>query len=263
MSRTISLLFVFVAAILLPASSFAVYLGQTTEDVRTELGAPNGMRTSSTREIWVYSGDITLEFEKGQLVRAKGLVFEEIAEADTVSEIVEQEPVAPVEAESLEVEPVIEASSGEQETTDLAQTIDDYQHLEERAMAEFGMEPVPQSSSFLRTALTWTIPVFLQFFFLVIAFKIVGAEAMKGALLLIAVVDLGVTEGVRFFFLDFLEFPITFHADLLASVIVMLALITKLTHAKQLATAIKVVIVSKVAAMIAFWIIALFVLHRL
>jgi len=124
-------------------------------------------------------------------------------------------------------------------------------------------ESVPEKPDWMTGILGWVVPVAIQFVFLVIAFKWVGAEAMKGALLVIAVVDKAVNDGVQWFFLSFLEFPTTLHADTLASIIVMLAMVTTMTHAKRLPTAIQVVVASKVAALVAGYLILLFVLHQM
>jgi len=111
--------------------------------------------------------------------------------------------------------------------------------------------------------LGWLIPVFVIFIFLLIAFKWVGAEADKGALFLIAMADRLVTSGVQSFFFDILTFPTTFHADTLAAFIVVLVLVTKLTHARSLPTAIKVVVTAKVAALVVSYLLAMFFLFNL
>ena len=275
MARRIPLLNLALSFLLMPVLANAVGFGDTPDAVEAELGPPNGKRSTAGGEIWVYSGDITIEFEQGQLVRAKGLVMEDGAVQERQAIVRESAPL-PAEEVAPEPEIIPEAApepepmpepvvSEEEQLVEALPDIEDAralaQQLEEELSSDF--EDIPQGSSVLATVLDWTIPIFLTFIFLVIAFKWVGAEAMKGALLVIAIVDRLVVVGIQAVFQSVLEFPTTFHADTLVSVFVMLALITKLTHAKQLPTAIKVVIASKVAGWIAFWLLAMFVLGSL
>jgi hypothetical protein len=256
--------------LVVPVCAHALQQGQTPEQVLEELGPPNGKRTLSTGEVWVYSGDITLEFENGQLIRSKGL--------DLMPAPVDVPPPAPVPvpapvpapAPAMEADRAPVEDSGTAET-DLPEVDADEELLEmaenfsdpEQAMEELGWEEPSQSSSTLETILGWTVPVFFQWIFLLIAFKVVGVEAMAVALLVIAIVDRLVILGVQWVFFNLLEFPTTFMADTLLSFIVMLGMVTTLTHAKQLPTAIKVVVASKVAALIAGYVFVLLVLHNL
>ncbi|MFO7726027.1 MAG: hypothetical protein R6V45_10795, partial [Oceanipulchritudo sp.] len=89
------------------------------------------------------------------------------------------------------------------------------------------------------------------------------AEADKGVLFLIAMAGRLVAFGVQGIFFDLLAFPTAFHADTLASFMVVLVLVTKLTHARSLPTAIKVVVAAKVAALIAFYLLEMFFLFNL
>jgi hypothetical protein len=254
--------------LLVPVLAQALQQGQTAEEVLAELGPPNGKRTLSTGEIWVYSGDITLEFRDGELIRAKGL---DLFPAPVVAPQPAPTPApVPVPAPTPEtVNPSApESADGVAEG---AQVDEDQALLEmaegfsdpERLMEETGWDEPSQSSGMLSTILGWTVPTFLQWIFLLIAFKWVGAEAMSLTLLLIAIVDRLVTLGVRWVFISVLEFPTAFQADVLLSFIVMLGMVTTLTHAKQLPTAIKVVVASKVAALIAAYVFVLIVLHNL
>jgi hypothetical protein len=256
--------------LVVPVCAHALQQGQTPEQVLEELGPPNGKRTLSTGEVWVYSGDITLEFENGQLIRSKGL--------DLMPAPVDVPPPAPVPvpapvpapAAAMEADRAPAESSAAAEA-DLPEVDADEELLEmaenfsdpEQAMEELGWEEPSQSSSTLETILGWTVPVFFQWIFLLIAFKVVGVEAMAVALLVIAIVDRLVILGVQWVFFNLLEFPTTFMADTLLSFIVMLGMVTTLTHAKQLPTAIKVVVASKVAALIAGYVFVLLVLHNL
>lgn len=230
----------------LPLMLNALHEGQSKEEVRTELGSPNGMRTLANGEIWVYSGDITLEFSGDRLVRAKGLALSPAPEG-TYSEAEES-----IAGEDLVVPDPDPEPPGPGESPE-ADAISD----------EDALDAAEKGGGALGDALAYVVPVFLQFIFLIIAFRIVGAEASKMALLFIAVADRFVTMGVRWFFLGLLEFPTTFHADTLASFIVMLMMVTTLTHAKRLPTAIKVVIISKVAGLVAAYFVFLFILHNL
>jgi hypothetical protein len=253
-----------------PLLSQALHQGQTPEEVLAELGAPNGKRTLSTGEIWVYSGDITLEFKDGVLIRSKGL---DLVPAPTPAPPPLPTPnPPPVPAPELDgrtaadsagpsadVEAEPDDGDTDQELLKMAENFSD----PERAMEEIGWEEPAQSSGVLATVLGWTVPTFLQWIFLLIAFKWVGAEAGKMTLLLIAIVDRLVILGTRWVFIGLLEFPTTFMADSLLSFIVMLGMVTTLTHARQLPTAIKVVVASKVAALIAAYVFVLVVLHNL
>lgn len=261
---------------MLPVWVHALQQGQTPEDVLQELGPPNGKRSLSTGELWVYSGDITLEFVDGELVRSKGL--------DLMPASVEAVPPAPMpvpapvpspapttETDTVpaqEPTPAPETAAGQEEAGEVdsdEELLEVAKNLSnpEKAMEEMGWEEPSQSSGTLESILGWTIPLLFQWIFLLIAFKWVGAEAMKVTLLVIAVVDRLVILGVRWVFIDLLEFPTTFMADTLLSFIVMLGMITTLTHAKQLPTAIKVVVASKVAALVAAYAFVLLVLHNL
>lgn len=250
--------------LLLPVVSQGLYQGQSTGEVLEELGPPNGKRTLSAREIWVYSGDITLEFVNGELVRSKGLdlmpppvAVEEPAPLPVPAPVPSPGPVT--EAEPIQEDTPAETVDSDEELVEMAENLSNPEQL----MEETGWEEPSTTSSLMESLLAWTVPTFLQWIFLLIAFKWVGAEAMKFVLLIIAIMDRLVIAGVRWFFLDLLDFPTTFHADFLLSFIVMLGLITSMTHAKQLPTAIKVVVASKVAAFIAGYVFVLFILHNL
>lgn len=118
-----------------------------------------------------------------------------------------------------------------------------------------------EDDPFFRGILTGLFtPILLQAIFLAIAFKWVGAESTHMAIFLIATVDRFVMVSVQWFFADFLEFGMSFSAEHLVSVIVMLGMVTKLTHAKSLPTAIKVVVASKVATMVAAYLLIMAVL---
>ena len=250
--------------LLLPLLSQGLYEGQSTAEVRLELGDPNGIRSRNDGETWVYSGNITLEFVNDRLVRARGtdLVPRAFVESQT------PEPVSTPDRESTSViEPVpVEAPSEPLGEADLDREIELFStYKDDPSLVLDKLSPHQPSASqtLLARILGSAIPVFLQFVFLLIAFKWVGAEAAKAALFLIAVVDRLVIAGVRWVFLGLLEFPTTFQADMLVSFIVMLGLVTTLTHARQLPTAIKVVVASKVAGFIAAYLLALFLLHNL
>lgn len=249
--------------ILGPMAVQALHRGQSPEAVQRELGEPNGIRQLAGGEVWVYSGDITLEFQEGQLVRAKGLDLLEpppVASGTMEAEPQSAAPQAEQDPSPGAPDPVRDAPAPDAGLSDLDPDADD-----------FGLEPwedvleesVPPTPSLMTGILGWVIPVIIQFVFLLIAFKWVGAEAMKGALLAIAVADKAVTDGVQWFFLSFLQFPTTLHADTLVSFIVMLGMVTTLTHAKRLPTAIKVVVASKVAALVAGYLVLLFALHQM
>lgn len=251
-------------------SCLGLHEGQTPEAVLEELGPPNGKRQLAGGEIWVYSGDITLEFSDGQLVRAKGLSLTPRPVAEAVRAVADPavaSPLAPEEADPgpSEVEdPDFSPASGslavnDEELMRVAESISDPQLLLEEA----GWDQPPPPPSMLALILSWTVPLFLQWVFLWVAFKWVGAEAMSLVLLGIAAADRLVTAGVRWIFLDWLGFPTTFHADAFAGFVVMLGMVTTLTHARQLPTAIKVVVASKVAALVAGYVFILFVLHNL
>ena len=268
MSKVRVQLFLCLILCLFPVVTSALYEGQGMEEVSAELGEPNGKRSLADGEVWVYSGDITLEFSAGKLTRAKGLMLEPAPEVfdpeheDLAPEQVgDAEPVrktpAPVPAEA--------ASGGDSLDKEIQQFSEGIPELPSdfAGLAEEGEEDIRDSRSFLSAVLSWAIPVFLGFIFLLIAFKIVGTEASKSALLFIAVADQAVMHGVRWFFLELLGFPSALHADALASFIVMLILVNKMTYAKQLPVAIRIVVISKVAGLVAWYFLLLFVLHNL
>lgn len=250
-----------------PVTSTALYEGQSMDEVVAEMGTPNGKRSSVDREVWVYSGDITLEFIDGRLSRAKGTVMEPVVAAPEPYETAEEVAEPPVKEEI--VEQVAAEQPSVEEDAGLDQEIEQFSEGMPELPAEldgFMMEEeedIPESRGFLVSILLWVIPVFIGFVLLLIAVKIVGVEAAKSALLLIAVADQAVMHGVQWFFLELLGFPSVMHADSLASFIVMLVLVNKLTYAKQLPQAIKVVVISKVAGLVAWYLLVLFVLHNL
>ncbi|HKJ90064.1 MAG TPA: hypothetical protein VJ960_02950 [Oceanipulchritudo sp.] len=264
-------------AVFLPLVVTALHLGQSPESVRAELGDPNGVRQLADGEIWVYSGDIALTFKEDRLVRARGKTLSaEPAEGPTT--VPEESETVPVEreagAQSLPEEPG-EGASGAEES--LREGADGGAEGELDAEIRQFSEELPDLADLTDEAgedalagkgpatrlLQWLIPVLVLFVFLFIAFKWVGAEADKGALFLIAMADRLVTAGVQWFFFEVLTYPTTFHADTLTSFIVVLVLVTKMTHARSLPTAIKVVVAAKVAALIAFYLLAMFLLFNL
>jgi hypothetical protein len=249
---------------------FALQEGQSKAEVSAEMGQPNGKRSLSDGEIWVYSGDITLEFRGDQLVRAKGAYMQSAPEAPALPEAASESPVPANEESAVPGEdvdnlpvPGVDAAAADNLDEEIRLFSEGMPELPEELDGLGGPGTAEESHSPLFTILWWVIPVFLGFIFLLIAFKLVGAEADKSMLLLIAMADQLVTHGVQWFFLDLLGFPSALHADSLASFVVMLVLVTKLTHAKQLPTAIKVVIISKVAGLVAGYFLFLFLLHNL
>ncbi|NDV61703.1 hypothetical protein G0Q06_04500 [Puniceicoccales bacterium CK1056] len=260
------LVYIFLFALCLsPLGLSALYEGQSMEDVVAELGTPNGKRTSPGREVWVYSGDITLEFLDGHLSRAKGTFMERAPDMPAPEAVPDSEPEAEAASlQTVEKKPPAETKAGELDKEieqfseglpELPKELDGFMDDED--------EEVPASTSILRNILLWAVPVFLGFIFLLIALKIVGVEATKSAVLFIAVADQAVMHGVQWLFLDLLGFPTALHADALASFVVMLILVNKMTYAKQLPVAIKVVIMSKVAGLVAWYFLLLFLLHNL
>lgn len=265
-------------SIFLPLVAMGLHTGQSPESVRAELGDPNGVRQLADGEIWVYSGDIALTFTEGRLVRARGKTLSEEPAEGPVALPEEPAVAVPQEGES-EVETELEESEG----TDSGPEEPPAEGVDAGAEGELDeeirqfSEEMPDLAGFTdkeddeasagegpaTRLLQWLIPVLVLFVFLFIAFKWVGAEADKGALFLIAMADRLVTAGVQWFFFDVLTFPTTFHADTLASFIVVLVLVTKLTHARSLPTAIKVVVATKVAALIAYYLLAMFFLFNL
>lgn len=276
--RGIRWLFLIVlGSVFLPLVVTALHLGQSPESVRAELGDPNGVRQLADGEIWVYSGDIALTFKEDRLVRARGKTLSaEPAEGPT--KVPEEPETVPrereAEAEALPEEPG-EGVSGAEESppegaaagaeseldAEIQQFSEDLPDL--AGLAGEGDEDASAGKGPATRLLQWLVPVLVLFVFLFIAFKWVGAEADKGALFLIAMADRLVTAGVQWFFFEVLTYPTTFQADTLASFIVVLVLVTKLTHARSLPTAIKVVVAAKVAALIAFYLLAMFFLFNL
>lgn len=260
---------ILVSVFLFPFVSHGLYYGQDKSSVVLEMGEPNGKRQLANGELWVYSGDISLTFDGGLLVRARGTdlvpapVPEVLIEAlpDKAPPVVEEPP-----AEAQRVENKRKSSRTEDdELLETAHSISDpeaYKKAVESMEKEFSSRP-SSSSTMLQRVLAIAVPTVLQWIFLMIAFKWVGAEAMKSVLLLIAFIDRLVIIAVQAVFFNFLEYPTTFHADSLLSFAIMLALVTSFTHAKQLPTAIKVVIASKVAGFIAAYLFLLLILHNL
>jgi len=265
----------FLLAFLLPLCCPGIYEGQSPESVLEEMGEPNGTRLLANGELWVYSGGISLEFENGRLMRSRGLDLlsapdtyytgdseeDEIPEAKEPLPAAAQQPAAEAEASS--------SSSGTLTSDAVKDRTDEDDELMETAEALSNPaafleeeEPESPSASALEEILSAVVPIFLQWIFLLIAFKVTGAEASKLILFGIAIIDRLVVMGVQWIFIGFLEFPTAFHADTLVSVFVMLALITSFTHAKKLSTALEVVIASKVAAFIAGYVFVLFLLSQ-
>lgn len=252
---------------------FALHEGQSKAEVRAEMGEPNGKRSLSDGQIWVYSGDITLQFAGDRLVRARNAYMEPAPEVVSVPAPATDSTGSPVPMEARENLPVPKENLPVpmEEEAHGPDNLDEEIRLFSEGLPEIpegleglgGSDAAPESRSTLFTTIWWAVPVFLQFIFLLIAFKLVGAEADKPVLLMIAVVDQLVTHGVRWFFLGLLGFPSALHADSLASFVVMLVLVSKFTYAKQLPTAIKVVVVSKVAGLVAGYFLFLFLLHYL
>jgi hypothetical protein len=263
------LLLLLLTAFTFPLGLYALQQGQSMEEVSAEMGDPNGKRTFAEREIWVYSGDITLEFSDGKLVRAKGTMMEPAAEITrTIPEVsVPEEVSVPNTQGPAEIETTGEVAVADADNLDneIRQFSEGMPELPAELDGFMGgeAEELPPSQSFLRGLILWLVPVILGFIFLLIAFKIVGVEAAKSALLFIAVADQAVMHSVQWFFLELLGFPSAMHADALASFVVMLVLVNKMTFAKQLPVAIKVVIMSKVAGLVAWYFLLLFLLHSL
>lgn len=251
-------------ALCLPIWALALYQGQSPESVLDEMGPPNGTRVLASGELWVYSGDITLEFENDRLIRSKGLDLlpspppgapEEASVAREAGEDPEEAEPA-VSSMELTPESLDERSATDDDLMETAEAVSRPESLlAEEDLASSG-------SSSVEEILAAMVPIFLQWLFLIIAFKFTGAEGSKLILFGIAVVDRLVILGVQWVFIGLLEFPMTFHADTLLSILVMLALITSFTHAKRLDTAIKVVVASKVAAFLAGWIFVMFLLSQ-
>lgn len=277
--RLFSGLFLFLA---LTLAASALHIGQDRESVRQELGEPNGKRVLSDGEIWVYSGDIALTFTEGRLTRARGVALTlppdespspsgatETAEADEAA----YEPSSPGEPGPLPEEETQgetpsrssdpAGSELDREIEQFSQDLTDPETLE-RMMAEAGRDSGAEAGEGLVIVLLKALGgIIVLFFFLLLAFKWVGAEASRAALFLIAAVDRLVVIGVQWVFLDLLGFPMTFYADTLASFLVVLVLVTKLTHARSLPTAIKVVVASKVAALVATYLLAMVLLFNM
>jgi len=266
MSATIrGIRFLFLAW-LLPVCLFALHEGQSPESVLEELGNPNGTRMLANGELWVYSGDISLEFENGRLIRSTGLDLLPPPEAFQSHAPVHVDEKPP-ESEASDPDRSPPEATGDPsvgsrtaEDDELMETAESISHPERLLEEEW--EASHDSSSLMETILSIVVPVLLQWGFLLIAFKFTGAEASKLILLGISIVDRLVILGVQWIFMGWLGFPMTFHADTLASVLVMLALITSFTHAKRLDSAIKVVVVAKVAALLAGWLFFMFLLSQ-
>jgi hypothetical protein len=257
----------------------ALYMGQDKESVRQELGEPNGKRVLSDGEMWVYSGDIALTFTEGRLASARGVTLTLPPDTESHSEAGVSEPgsAAPEPSGPAEPGPLPEEGEPEspsrppepagseldREIEQFSQDLTDPETLE-RMMAEAGRDSGAEAGEGLVSVLMKALAgIILLFFFLLMAFKWVGAEAARTALFLIATVDRLVVVGVQWIFLDLLGFPMTFYADSLASFLVVLVLVTRLTHARSLPTAIKVVVASKVAALVATYLLAMVLLFNM
>lgn len=267
-------------SLILPLAAFALHTGQSPESVRAEMGEPNGVRQLADGEIWVYSGDIALTFKDGQLIRARGKALAAEAAEGPAGNLpenpVEEEP-EPEEASKLVEEPeesgeavqVRGASVNQDADSGTGSGLDGEIGTLSREMpvqADFAGEEgdgAVAAKGPVTRLLEWLVSGVVLFVFLCIAFRWVGAEADKGVLFLIAMAGRLVAFGVQGIFFDLLAFPTAFHADTLASFMVVLVLVTKLTHARSLPTAIKVVVAAKVAALIAFYLLEMFFLFNL
>lgn len=275
---------VFSFLLLMPLSLMALHEGQSMAEVRAEMGEPNGRRVMSDGEKWVYSGDIVLRFVDGRLAAVTGLPFEPASGQETSGEVATisrdapavpgpqqpapDRPSVPPKGASETVPAEDAVSSGidelDEEIEQFSKSPTDPEVIESLGF-DLGMDDADEAADdgWLNAAISFLGFACIQFFFLLIAFKWVGAEAAKSALFLIALVNQLVISLVEWFFLGVLGFPMTFHADQLVSVFVMLGMVTTLTHAKQLPTALKVVIASKVAAIIVVYLLAMVVLFSM
>jgi hypothetical protein len=285
MRRALSFCFVIVALLLSVVSADGLAVGESPEQVRAQLGEPNGVRQLAGGEVWVYSGDITLEFTAGKLVRARGLMLEPEAEvpeapldegdiAATIDSIETAAPPTDGTERVLNSETIPEEirelreSEAERMALELEANANEFKEAgRSLANAEAGeMDEYDADSGdgdLMPLLWNWIGLVVMQFIFLAIACRVVGAEASLLALFFIALVDKLVIESTIWLFTGLLEMPMTFHAESLASFIVMISMVTKLTHARSLPTAIKVVVGAKVAAMITGYVVLLLVLHNL
>lgn len=270
--------------------------------VEAMLGKPNGQRALEGGQTWVYSGGVILRFAGGRLVEARGVEFgdaepsekriqftEESASADPPPDTAAEAGAPADEPEQSHATdaagPVdggktgaaaesagAEASGGDGEDWKTVEQLDEVEQAAKDAAAgqlpegadlpETLAREEPQASS-AQELLRPAVLLLLQFIFLLLACRMTGAEAHWAGLLLIALLDRLAVLWVQWLFLSVLGFPSVLHADTLVSFLVMLILVMKFTSAKSLPSALKVVVTAKVAALVAGYVVVLFVLSQM
>jgi len=289
-----SVLFSLGMLLLASLEAFGIRLGMTVEEVERSLGPPNGMRQLADGQVWVYANGIFVEFTNGRVSRLRGIdtgIDNEIPQAVPAPEAPlpaatsepatggggggasDTEQVEPPSGQGVAqpASPDPGPSPPEESTADEQVPLNDPETATEKAQELWGDQSAYDPEAYedrpgwqvelIRIGTGFFLPVILTAIFLMVAFHWVGAIADKWAILLIALIDRIVVLSVEFLFLTVLAFPTTFYAQHLASIVVMVPLVISLTHAKELPTALQVVITSKVAGMITFWLLLMVLLH--
>lgn len=279
-----------------PEAGEGLEAGMGAAEVEAVLGKPNGVRALSDGQIWVYSGGISLRFAGGRLVSASGVAFGEEAEEETAVRFSSEEAGAEKEAaggseperkaeaerEVLPAETASTEEPGEPEGEEW-ETVEQLDEVEQAAHALAdgeGAEGLAASglldgtvaeelagesregglTAVLVQPAVWVV---IQFLLLLVACRMTGVEGHWEGLLLIAILERLGSYWVEWLFLGALGFPSAMYADTLFSFVLMLLLVMKLTSAKSLPSALKVVVVAKVAAMVLGYVVILLVLSQL
>jgi len=242
----------------------------TTAAVEDLIGPPNGQRSlADEREVWVYVGNIRLDFHQGRLENARGIPFsvENRVVDDGRTIIVGSEPSISITEtpdpvsmpQGAESEPAVSAPEQMIGTMD-AITQERQDMLEEVSQVELEAgDDEAWRSGFAWWALGMLFfgQTFFTFILLLFAFKVTGQEAMAMALAGVAAIDTVILNLTQVVMTVVIGFPDAMNLDSLLTFLTMIITISAMTHAKSLPKAIQVAVAVRVINVVFWWLLGI------
>ena len=264
------LVFAIGCLLMVSASAQGVRFNMTPAQVEAEIGKPSSSMSRGDRSVWMYPGDGRVEFLNGRAVDIRNLTIDTsgspIEPAETLSETVPAETTGVAVTDPEAAAPDEVASMLESEQSPYAGALpeafsaDDEEDLEWDEEAYEYEEPSTWQVM-MGIGIEALLTMIVTMLVLKAAFKWSDIHADWSQMILPSVADVSTKTGVVLFAELVLDTSSVFHLDYALSYLALVIVLMKATHASTLHRAVQVAAAAKVASIVVWALLSVFLLQ--
>ncbi|MBT5900856.1 MAG: hypothetical protein HOH58_01965 [Opitutaceae bacterium] len=248
----------------------------TPEEVKAAAGTPVSLLEREDRAIWMYPDGGRVEFAEGRAVIITNMLMATEAEIIAAEEsAAEAEKLAAAEAERVaaatDAAQQAEAAKREAEMAEahaeamaaISNSIEELEAQYDGGMPDLGLGPPPASQFWIALLVQSFIGVFITMLALKLAFKWSDVHADWGQMFLPAMVDMFAGTIIRGGGYALLKTDQFYHIDDGVSFFALLITLKLATHASTLQRAVAVAVAAKLASIVVWTVLSVFLLQAL